>query len=517
MTPESVQAMIDQALLQNFTNGDESHSSHGDNRRNMQTARPCFYADFMKCQPLNFNRTEGVVGLTRWIKKMESVFNISSYVIENQVKFAPCTLLGAALTWWNVQIRSLGPDAYSMTWEVLKKKITDKYYPQELTLICTKFVANETEKNDKYISRLYDNIYVSVRSSRSKTLDETIELANDFMDQKLCTYAERHTDNKRKDCPKLTNKNEGIVNAQGWVYAVGNAEKKGNASRDPDSNVVTGLASYYRRFIEGFSKIAKPMTKLTQKKVMFDWGDKTRYGHYEFQVKTFGLTNAPAIFIDLMNRVSKPYLDKFIIVFIDDILIYSKNKKEHEEHLKEILELLKKEKFSEKMYQDMKKLYWWPNMKADIATYVHKCLTCAMVEAEHQRPSGLNNGKYRPDQAENSSCSGLTKSYADLRRKPMEFRGVDMVMLKLSPWKGVVRFGMRELSRVHHTFHVSNLKKCYADKPLVMPLEGIYVDDKLQFMEQPIKIMEGEIKRLKRSLIPLVKVCWNSKRGPEFT
>nr|GEZ08223.1 putative reverse transcriptase domain-containing protein [Tanacetum cinerariifolium] len=72
---------------------------------------------------------------------------------------------------------------------------------------------------------------------------------------------------------------------------------------------------------------------------------RTRYGNYEFQVMPFGLTNAPAVFIDLMNRVCKPYLDKFVIVFIDDILIYSKDEKEHEEHLKTILELLKKEEF----------------------------------------------------------------------------------------------------------------------------------------------------------------------------
>ncbi|GJX53030.1 hypothetical protein Tco_0281399, partial [Tanacetum coccineum] len=137
------------------------------------------------------------------------------------------------------------------------------------------------------------------------------------------------------------------------------------------------------------------------------------------------------------------------------------------------------------------------------------------------------------------------KSYADRKRKPMEFEIGDRVMLKVSPWKGVVRFGKRgklnpryvgpfrvlakvgkvayrlelpqELSRVHHTFHVSNLKKCYADEPLVMPLEGIHVDDKLQFVEEPVEIMEREIKRLKRSRIPLVKVRWNSRRGPEFT
>ncbi|GJZ43067.1 putative reverse transcriptase domain-containing protein [Tanacetum coccineum] len=137
------------------------------------------------------------------------------------------------------------------------------------------------------------------------------------------------------------------------------------------------------------------------------------------------------------------------------------------------------------------------------------------------------------------------KSYADQKRKPMEFEVGDRVMLKVSPWKGVVRFGKRgklnpryvgpfkviakvrkvayrlklpqELSRVHHTFHVSNLKKCYADEPLVMPLEGIHVDDKLHFVEEPVEIMEREVKRLKRSRIPLVKVRWNFRRGPKFT
>ncbi|GJS19095.1 putative reverse transcriptase domain-containing protein [Tanacetum coccineum] len=730
MTPESVQAMIDQALQRNSTNGDASHSSHGDDRRNVQTARPCYYADLMKCQPLNFKGTEGV--------------------------FATCTLLGAALTWWNGQIRILGPEAYAMTWEGLKKKMTDKYCPlgeiqkleielwnlkvkgndvpayterfQELTLICTKFCASETEKINKYIRGLPDNIYGNVKSSKPKTLDETIELANDLMDQKLRTYAEK-SDNKRKaddssrnnhghqqqpfkkqnvakvynmgtgekkpyggnlpkctkchfhhngpctqkchkcnkvghfardcrssgntngantqkgngenpkgngcfecgapghfkrDCPKLKNKDGGNGNAQGWVYAVGNAEKRGNASGNPDSNVVTGtflLNNHYasilfdtgadRSFIStafssliniaptplensydveladgkivgidtiirgctlnfldhpfnidlmpvelgsfdviigmdwlrrchvvivcdeklvqapyrnetltfrgnessngrefrltviscskdqeymakgcqfflaqisakkeedksegkqlkdvptvrdfpkvfledlpglppvrpvefqidlilGAAPVARAPYRLApsemkelseQLQELFDkgfirpssspWGApvlfvkkkdgsfrmcidyrelnkltvknryllpriddlfdqlqgssihskidlrsgyhqlrvreqdipktafRTRYGHYEFQVMPFGLTNAPAVFMDLMNRVCKPYLDKFVIVFIDDILIYSKDEKEHEEHLKAILELLKKEK-----------------------------------------------------------------------------------------------------------------------------------------------------------------------------
>nr|GEX66999.1 putative reverse transcriptase domain-containing protein [Tanacetum cinerariifolium] len=127
----------------------------------------------------------------------------------------------------------------------------------------------------------------------------------------------------------------------------------------------------------------------------------------------------------------------------------------------------------------------------------------------------------------------------------MEFKIRDRVMLRVSPWEGVVRFGKRgklnpryvgpfkvlaklgkvvyrlelpqEFSIVHHTFYVSNMKKCYAEEPLVMSLEGIHVDDKLQFVEEPVEIMEREIKRLKRSRIPLVKVRWNSRRGPEFT
>ncbi|GKA94930.1 putative reverse transcriptase domain-containing protein [Tanacetum coccineum] len=126
------------------------------------------------------------------------------------------------------------------------------------------------------------------------------------------------------------------------------------------------------------------------------------------------------------------------------------------------------------------------------------------------------------------------KSYADLKRKPMEFQVGDRVMLKVSPWKGVVRFSKRgklnpryvgpfkvlkkvgsvayklelpqELSKVHKTFHVSTLKKCYSDEPLAVPLKGLHIDDKLQFVKEPVEIMEREVKRLKRSRIPLVKV-----------
>nr|GFA18025.1 reverse transcriptase domain-containing protein [Tanacetum cinerariifolium] len=278
---------------------------------------------------------------------------------------------------------------------------------------------------------------------------------------------------------------------------------------------------------------------------------------------------------------------------------------------------------SDKMYQDLKQLYWWPNIKANISTYVSKCLTCSKVKVEHQRPSGLlvqpeipewkwekitmdfitklhktTNGydtiwvivdrftksaHFLP-MRENDPIEKLMKLYMKevvtrhgvpvsiifdcdgrftslfwqalhkalgtrldmsmayhpetdgqsertiqtledmLRacRKPMDFQVGDKVILKVSPWKRVVRFGKRgklnpryigpfqvlskvgdvayrlelpqQLSQVHNTFHMSNLKKCLSDESLVIPLEGLHVDDKLQFVEEPVEIMDREIK-----------------------
>ncbi|GKA94842.1 putative reverse transcriptase domain-containing protein [Tanacetum coccineum] len=203
---------------------------------------------------------------------------------------------------------------------------------------------------------------------------------------------------------------------------------------------------------------------------------------------------------------------------------------------------------SDKMYHDLKKLYWWPNMKAEIATYCRSPVCWAEVrDSQLTCPEIIHetNEKIIQIKSRIQAARDRQKSYADVRRKPLEFQVGDMFMLKVSPWKGVIRFGKRgnlnpryvgpfkilakvgtvayqlelpkQLSRVHSTFDVSNLKKCLSDETLIIPLDEIQIDNKLKFVQEPVKIIEREIKHLKQIRIPIVKVRWNSRRGPEFT
>nr|GEU86488.1 putative reverse transcriptase domain-containing protein [Tanacetum cinerariifolium] len=942
----------------------------------VQPARVCSYTNFMKCQPLNFKGTEGVVGLSQWLEMMESVFHINGCAIDNQVMFATCTLLGDALTWWDGHVRNLGHDAaYAMTWETLKKKLMEKYCPkgeirkleielwnprvkgndvaaytqrfQELALMCTKFLTDETEKVDKKFSNLSyfscgfytytaglgeKKVYTgdlhlctkcnyhhtgqcaprcgkckryghATTDCRVNTNNNNNNNDNNSKNQKAgACYECGNTGHIKKNCPKLKNHGDGSENgvAQGRVYVLGGGDVSS------DSNVITELSDKGFRpssslwgapvlFVkkkDGSFRMCidyRELNKLTVKNRyplpriddLFDQlqgscvyskidlrsgyhhlrvheedipktAFRTRYGHYEFQVMPFGLTNAPAVFMDLMNRVYKPYLDKFVIVFIDDILIYSRNKKEHDEHLTLILELLKKEELyakfskceiwilkvqflehviyskgihvdpakiesikdwtspktpteirqflglagyyrrfiegfsmiaksmtkltqknnekviayasrqlkihkknytthdlelgavvfalkmwrhylyetsynigfesSQEILEDQTEALKPENLSAeDVGGMVRKDLPKEKLEPRADETLCLNNRSWVPcfeipkwkwekitmdfitklpkttngyntiwvivdrltksahflPMRENepmeklmklymkevvtrhgvpvsiiSDCDGRftslfwqalhkalgtrldmsttyhpetdgqsertiqmledmlracvidfgkswdrhlplvefsynnsyhtsikaapfghymvesvahpsvgqklempslliqaardrQKSYADLKRKPMDFQAGDKVMLKVSPWKWVVRFGKRrklnpryigpfqvlskvgdvayrlelpqQLSRVHNTFHVSNMKKCLSDESLVIPLEGLHVDNKLYFIEEPVEIMDREIKQLKKSRIPIIKVRWNSKRGPEFT
>ncbi|GJT91311.1 alkaline ceramidase-like protein [Tanacetum coccineum] len=139
VTNAQLKALINQGVVDALAtrdadrshNGNDSHNSRTCSRRTEQTARECTYTNFLKCQPTNFKGTEGVVGLTQWFERMEIVFNINNCAVENQVKFATCTLHGVALTWWKSHVNTVGQDvAHSMPWNTLMKMITAKYCPR---------------------------------------------------------------------------------------------------------------------------------------------------------------------------------------------------------------------------------------------------------------------------------------------------------------------------------------------------------------------------------------------------
>nr|GEU69043.1 putative reverse transcriptase domain-containing protein [Tanacetum cinerariifolium] len=194
---------------------------------------------------------------------------------------------------------------------------------------------------------------------------------------------------------------------------------------------------------------------------------------------------------------------------------------------------------SDKMYQDMKLLYWWPNMKADIATYVSKCLR---VKAEHQKkPSGLLVQHEIPQwKWDNITMDSVTKLPRTQSENDTIWVTVDQLtksahflsMKETDPMDKLARLYLNELAmrhgilvsiicdrdpRVHNTFHVSNLKECLSDEPLAISMDEIHIDDKLRFVEEPVKIMDREVKWLKQSRIPIIRVQWNSERGSEFT
>nr|GEW69940.1 reverse transcriptase domain-containing protein [Tanacetum cinerariifolium] len=389
---------------------------------------------------------------------------------------------------------------------------------------------------------------------------------------------------------------------------------------------------------------------------LFDQLQGTRYGHFEFIVNPFGLTNAPAVFMDLMNRVCRPYLDKFVIVFIDDILIYSKTQEEHVEHLRKVqflghvingdgihvdpskIEAVKNwkapktptevcsllglagyyrrfiENFSKIakslaiLNQKCKTFDWGeeqelafqtlkdklcnapvlalPDRSEDFVVYcdasriglgfvlmqIGKVIAYASriltVQKEVVNESvGLHKGSgemieqrsdgtlyyldriWVPlkgdvrtlimDEAHKSKYSvhpGADKMYYDLRDRPSgllqqpeifakvrhgQLIGLELVQEtteKISQIKDRLKVARdRQKSYANLRRKPLEFSKCLPDPTLQVPLDEIQVDAKLNFIKEPVEILEREFKKLKRSKIAIIKVRWNSKRGPEFT
>ncbi|GKB14065.1 putative reverse transcriptase domain-containing protein [Tanacetum coccineum] len=183
---------------------------------------------------------------------------------------------------------------------------------------------------------------------------------------------------------------------------------------------------------------------------------------------------------------------------------------------------------------------FWQSMQSALGTQLDMSMTYhSQTDGQSERTIQTLEDMLR------ASARDRQRSYANVRRQPLEFQVGDRVMLKVSPRKGVIRFRKRgklkpryigpfkilkrvspvaytlelpeELSNVHSTFYVFNLKKCLSEKSLVIPMKELRLDDKLDFVEELIEIMDREVKKLRQSHIPIVKVRWNSKRGPEFT
>ncbi|GJV94702.1 hypothetical protein Tco_1546279 [Tanacetum coccineum] len=217
MSSEAIENLIAQCVAdtlatyktnQNNGNGNENGNENGNrngsgsqcdgrsgSRRTVHMARGCMYKEFLNCQPLNFTGFERAAGLARWFEKMEYVFHFSNCVVEYQVKYATCTLLNGALTWWNSH------KLESELWNLTVKGTDVVGYTQrfqKLGLLCLRTVPKKEDKVERYIWGLPDSIKTNVTSTRTTRLQDTVKLANSLMDKKIYVFAARQADNKRR-------------------------------------------------------------------------------------------------------------------------------------------------------------------------------------------------------------------------------------------------------------------------------------------------------------------------------
>ncbi|GJV96706.1 putative reverse transcriptase domain-containing protein [Tanacetum coccineum] len=322
----------------------------------------CTFVGFMKCNPTAFYGTEGAVKLRRWFEKTESVFRISEcaegkktemkqlmtvefYTIE-EVQRMEHEL-------WNLKVMEYNIVAYTHRFN-------------ELALMCPRMVKRERVNVDAYIRGLTDTIKGEVTSSKLANLNEALTGINKGLLEKGFI----HPSSSLWGAPVL------FVKKKDGSFRMCIDYRELNKLTVKNHYPLLRIDDLFDQ-LQGSSVYSKIDLRSTYHQLHIKEEDipiiafRTRYGHFEFQVMPFGLTNVPAVFMDLMNRVCKPYLDKFVIVFTDDILVYSKDEEEHGKHFKIILELLKKERLYAKFFK-IKAIKNWaaPTMLMEVSASI---------------------------------------------------------------------------------------------------------------------------------------------------
>ncbi|GJY15967.1 putative reverse transcriptase domain-containing protein, partial [Tanacetum coccineum] len=411
---------------------------------------------------------EGVVELTQWFKRMETVFRISNCTTNLKKKmtdkYCPrAEIKKLEVEMWNLKVKGTDVVGYNQRF-------------QELALMCVRMFPEESDKIKKYVGGLPDMIYGSVMASKPNTMQDAIEFTTELMDKKISTLVECQAENRRKldnnnQAQQQPPKKQGVAIA----YADGSGERKEYAGTLPLCNKCKFHHNGQCTIECANCKIVSHLTR-----------DCTRA---RGMVHALGGGETNQDLNDMEDDINEGLChaeSSHHVTFVNEsILTY----------------------ILEKQSSGRRHLIQNPKPRSRDTSLV--ALGQSTIKLARQ------------------------KSYANLKRKPMEFQVGDRVMLKVSPWKGVVRFGKRgklnpryvgpfkvlekvgavayklklpqELSRVHNMFHVSNLKKCYADEPLAIPLDGLHIYDKLHFVEELVEIMDREVKRLRQSRVPIFK------------
>ncbi|GKB69157.1 hypothetical protein Tco_0930569 [Tanacetum coccineum] len=406
------------------------------------------------------------IGLIQWFERTESVFSHSNCIEDCKVKFATSTLTEEALSWWNSFAQPIGiEEAYKITWVEFKKLLIKKYYPrtEELATLCPTMVPDSEKMMEVFIEGLPRSIEGNVTTSKPKTLEEPTNIAQRLMDQ-LRTVGMLETSHYVEDVFCIT-QDLGLssaILATRWVISPGTTENK--------DQLLEAISNQYRfDVVIGMDWLSKYHAT-----IIFD----EKFVHI--------LINGETLIIREVFPKDLPGLPPVRQVKFQIDLIPRTTSVAHAPYRLA------------------------PSEMQEVSNQLQE-LADRGPEIIHETTEKIVQIRQRLQAARDRQ-----RSYANVRRKPLEFQVGDRVMLKVSPLAYKLEL-LEELNNVHSTFHVSNLKKCLSNESLVIPMKELQLDDKLNFVEERVEIIDREVKQLKQSRIPIVKVRWNSKRGQEFT